>query len=125
MAPIAVEAAWTENAGLGARAVAAGTPAVRAGAVPPAGRDMAAWHDDPAARGGRTLVRTTMVAQEAPAFHHATPCATGTGAIPGFARLACVPPIALPATRPDQVATPCAMIAGAASDAAIALFRTA
>ncbi len=108
MAPIAFEAAWAENAGLVARAIAArflrvpaGTPVVRAGTVLSTGCDVAA------VRGGKAPLRPTIVGQEAQALCGATPsafakprasaepCATGTGAIPGFARLACVPPIAL------------------------------
>ena len=136
MAPIAGEAAWPEDAGLVAwggaarfRRVPFGT---RAGPVPPTGREVAVVHDDPAGRGGKVPTRPTILAQEARAFHGATPCApaepcaTGIDAIPGFARLACVPPIALPAIQLDPVGSSCAVIAaGVVSDAAIALFRTA
>ena len=123
---------WRETIAARFRRNAFGTRAGRARTVPLTGCEVAAGHDDPAARGGRVPTGPTIVAQEAAAFHgampcaSAEPCATSTDAIPGFVRLACVLPIALPASRLDPVATPCVVIAdGAPSDAAIALFRTA
>ena len=94
--------------------------------------------DDPAVCGGRWPICPTIGAQEVPALHgamqcahaepraSAEPCAAGNGAIPRFARLVCVPPIALSAIRFDQVGNCCARVADASSsDAAIVLFHAA